>query len=72
MSSVVFHSLFVIWAGSLPSVSIKMNELVSNVVDVLQELRIDLQDFMWLIAEQLRIDNFLIQASDQVKASHSL
>jgi len=49
-----------------------MNELVSNVVDVLQELRIDLQDFMWLIAEQLRIDNFLIQASDQVKASHSL
>lgn len=66
MSSAVFHSLFVIWTGPLPSFPNKMNELVRNVVDVLQELRIDLQDFMWLIAEQLRIDNFLIQASDQV------
>lgn len=44
-----------------------MNQLVSNVVDVLQELRIDLQDFMWLIAEQLRIDSALVQASDQVR-----
>ena len=37
-----------------------------TVMEVLQELRIDLQDFAWLIAQQLRIDNALVQASDQV------
>ena len=44
----------------------EMNQVVSNVVDVLQELRIDLQDFMWLIAQQLRIDSALVRTSDQV------
>ncbi|XP_046461211.1 mitochondrial fission regulator 1-like isoform X2 [Daphnia pulex] len=43
-----------------------MNQLMRTVIDVLQELRIDLQDFAWLIAQQLRIDSVLVNASDQV------
>lgn len=39
-----------------------------TVIDVLQELRIDLQDFAWLIAQQLRMDAMLMNASDQVYA----
>jgi hypothetical protein len=43
-----------------------MGQLMRTVIDVLQELRIDLQDFAWLIAQQLRIDSVLVNASDQV------
>ncbi|EFX80625.1 hypothetical protein DAPPUDRAFT_318222 [Daphnia pulex] len=43
-----------------------MDQLMRTVIDVLQELRIDLQDFAWLIAQQLRIDSVLVNASDQV------
>ena len=43
-----------------------MDQLIRSVIDVLQELRIDLQDFAWLIAQQLRIDSLLVNASDQV------
>ena len=43
-----------------------MSQALSTVVDVLQELRIDLQEFFWLIAQQLNIDTVLIHASDQV------
>ena len=72
------HSTQVIWSelsfcfSSVASVflvlcSLKsMDQLMRTVMEVLQELRIDLQDFAWLIAQQLRIDNALIQASDQV------
>lgn len=43
-----------------------MDQVVRSVIEVLQELRIDLQDFAWLIAQQLRIDSLLVNASDQV------
>lgn len=43
-----------------------MEQFVRTVIDVLHELRIDLQDFAWLIAQQLRIDSVLMSATDQV------
>ena len=43
-----------------------MSQVLSTVVDVLQELRIDLQDFFWLIAQHLHIDSTLVNISDQV------
>jgi len=43
-----------------------MSQVLSTVSDILQELRIDLQEFFWLIAQQLNIDAVLIRASDQV------
>uniref|UniRef100_A0A0P6EUX5 Mitochondrial fission regulator n=1 Tax=Daphnia magna TaxID=35525 RepID=A0A0P6EUX5_9CRUS len=43
-----------------------MDHLMRTVIDVLQELRIDLQDFAWLIAQQLRMDAMLMNASDQI------
>ena len=39
---------------------------MTTVMEVLQELRIDLQDFAWLVAQQLRIDSTLIRVSEQV------
>ena len=43
-----------------------MSQVLSTVTDVLHELRIDLQEFFWLVAQQLNIDAVLIHASDQV------
>ena len=43
-----------------------MSQIVATVLDVLNELRIDLQDFAWLIAQQLGIDSLVVNASDQV------
>ena len=43
-----------------------MNQFMNTVMEVLQELRIDLQDFAWLVAQQLRIDSTLLRVSDQV------
>ena len=43
-----------------------MSQVLSTVVDVLQELRIDLQDFFWLVAQQLNLDAVIVHASDQV------
>jgi hypothetical protein len=48
-----------------------MDQLMRTVIDVLQELRIDLQDFAWLIAQQLRIDSVLVNASDQVNVEET-
>jgi hypothetical protein len=48
-----------------------MDQLMRTVIDVLHELRIDLQDFAWLIAQQLRIDSVLVNASDQVSVSET-
>jgi len=42
-----------------------MSQVLSTVVDVLQELRIDLQDFFWLVAQQLNLDAVIVHASDQ-------
>ena len=35
-----------------------MSQVLSTVTDVLHELRIDLQEFFWLVAQQLNIDAF--------------
>lgn len=43
-----------------------MDHAVTLVTDVLQELRIDLQDFLWLVAEQLHIDQPIQRVTDQV------
>ena len=44
--------------------------MCSLIIDVLNELRIDLQDVFWLICEQLNIDGTIIQTSDQVSYLH--
>lgn len=43
-----------------------MSQVVATVLDVLNELRIDLQDFAWLLAQQLGVDSFVVNASDHV------
>lgn len=44
----------------------EMDRTLNVVIDVLNELRIDLQEFAWLICEQLQIDGTLMRTANRV------